>query len=219
MGHDGHRDDVLDGYRHYIEALYTSSTSLQRRQFIERTGWRDFVPVVDDDAARFLRVILHMQRPKKILEIGTSIGFSATSMALVARRYGGSIFTVEFDSGVAGQAQKNFETAGVDDVVHLIHGDALEIVPGFPDESFDMVFQDVDKRLYPTLLDDCIRVLKPGGVLIGDDALFPVMNLDEKWSDQVSPMDEFNQKVVAPPELESTLLPIGDGMMLAIKRG
>jgi len=219
MGHDGHRNDVLDGYRHYIEALYTSSTSLQRQQFIERTGWRDFVPVVDDDAARFLRVILHMQRPKKILEIGTSIGFSATSMALVARRYGGSIFTVEFDSGVAGQAQKNFEAAGVDDVVHLIHGDALEIVPGFPDESFDMVFQDVDKRLYPTLLDDCIRVLKPGGVLIGDDALFPVMNLDEKWSDQVSPMDEFNQKVVSSPELESTLLPIGDGMMLAIKRG
>ena len=219
MGHDGHRNDVLDDYRHYIEALYTSSTSLQRQQFIERTGWRDFVPVVDDDAARFLRVILHMQRPKKILEIGTSIGFSATSMALVARRYGGSIFTVEFDSGVAGQAQKNFETAGVDDVVHLIHGDALEIVPGFPDQSFDMVFQDVDKRLYPTLLDDCIRVLRPGGILIGDDALFPVMNLDEKWSDQVSPMDEFNQKVVSSPELESTLLPIGDGMMLAIKRG
>ena len=219
MGHDGHRDDVLDDYRHYIEALYTSSTSLQRRQFIERTGWRDFVPVVDDDAARFLRVILHMRRPKKILEIGTSIGFSATSMALVARRYGESIFTVEFDSGVAGQAQKNFEAAGVDDVVHLIHGDALEIVPGFPDESFDMVFQDVDKRLYPTLLDDCIRVLRPGGVLIGDDALFPVMNLDEKWSDQVSPMDEFYQKVVSSPELESTLLPIGDGMMLAIKRG
>jgi len=140
-------------------------------------------------------------------------------MALVARRYGESIFTVEFDSGVAGQAQKNFEAAGVDDVVHLIHGDALEIVPGFPDESFDMVFQDVDKRLYPTLLDDCIRVLRPGGILIGDDALFPVMNLDEKWSDQVSPMDEFNQKVVSSPELESTLLPIGDGMMLAIKRG
>lgn len=219
MGHDGHRNDVLDGYRHYIEALYTSNTSLHKREFIEHTGWRGFVPVVDDDAARFLRVVLHMRRPKKILEIGTSIGFSATSMALVARRYGGSIFTVEFDSGVAGQAQKNFEAAGVDDVVHLIHGDALEIVPGFPDESFDMVFQDVDKRLYPTLLNDCIRVLKPGGVLIGDDALFPVMNLDEKWSDQVSPMDEFNQKVVSSPELESTLLPIGDGMMLAIKRG
>lgn len=219
MGHDGHCGETLDGYRHYIETLYTSNTSLQRRQFIEGAGWRDFVPVVDDDTARFLRVILHMKRPEKILEIGTSIGFSATSMALVARNYGGSIFTVEFDSGVARQAQRNFVAAGVDDVVQLINGDALEIVPGFPDESFDMIFQDADKRLYPTLLDDCIRVLKPGGVLIGDDALFPVMSLDEKWSDQVSPMDEFNQKVVSSPELESTLLPIGDGMMLAIKRG
>lgn len=62
-----------------------------------------------------------------------------------------------------------------------------------------MIFQDVDKRLYPTLLDECIRILKPGGILIGDDALFPVMNLDEKWSDQVSPMAEFNQRVVSSP--------------------
>ena len=140
-------------------------------------------------------------------------------MALVARRYGGSIFTVEFDSDVARQAQKNFKTAGVGDTVHVINGDATQVVPSFPDESFDMIFQDVDKRLYPTLLDECIRILKPGGILIGDDALFPVMNLDEKWSDQVSPMAEFNQRVVSSPELDSTLLPIGDGMMLAIKHG
>ena len=212
-------DETLDDYRNYIEALYKSKTSLQRRQFIETTGWTDFVPVVDNDAARFLRVILHMNHPKRILEIGTSIGFSATSMALVARRYGGSIFTVEFDSDVARQAQKNFKTAGVDDTVHVINGDATQVVPSFPDESFDMIFQDVDKRLYPTLLDECIRILKPGGILIGDDALFPVMNLDEKWSDQVSPMAEFNQRVASSPELDSTLLPIGDGMMLAIKHG
>lgn len=124
-------DETLDDYRNYIEALYKSKTSLQRRQFIETTGWTDFVPVVDNDAARFLRVILHMNHPKRILEIGTSIGFSATSMALVARRYGGSIFTVEFDSDVARQAQKNFKTAGVGDTVHVINGDATQVVPAF----------------------------------------------------------------------------------------
>lgn len=80
-----------------------------------------------------------------------------------------------------------------------------------------MIFLDVDKRLYPVLLNHCIRILKSGGILIGDDALFPVMTLDSKWSDQITPIQEFNQLVVASPKLASTLLPVGDGMMIAVK--
>lgn len=150
--------------------------------------------------------------------IETSLGFSTTSMALTARQYGGRIVTVEFDKAVAEQAHQNFCMAGVDDIIQIIQGDALQIVPNFPDECFDMIFQDVDKRLYPILLDDCIRILKSGGVLIGDDALFPVMELDAKWDDQIAPMQEFNQLVAASSKLDSTLLPVGDGMMVAVKK-
>ncbi|WMJ90432.1 O-methyltransferase [Anaerocolumna sp. MB42-C2] len=210
--------DTLEKYQAYIEDLYNVKSSLTRKDFINKTGWKEFVPVVDDDAARFLQLILQMKKPKHILEIGTSIGFSATSMALTAREYGGTITTIEFDNTAAVQARRNFERSGVDNIIEILFGDACQIVPSFSDDTFDFIFQDADKRLYPDLLKDCIRILKPGGVFVADDALFPVMELDPKWNNLVKPMSKFNRLVAEAPNLESTLLPIGDGMIVAIKK-
>jgi predicted O-methyltransferase YrrM len=212
------KPDTLEKYRAYVEDLYRVKGSLRRKEFVNKTSWKDFVPVVDDDAARFLQLMLQMKKPKNILEIGTSIGFSAASMALTAKEYDGKITTIEFDSAAAEQAKRNFERSGVDNIVQIMLGDALRIVPDFSDGSFDFIFQDVDKRLYPVLLEDCIRILKTGGIFIADDALFPAMELDPKWNDQVDPMREFNRLIVAAPDLESTLLPIGDGMVVAVKK-
>lgn len=210
--------DTLEKYKAYIEDLYNTKGALNRKEFVNKTGWKDFAPVVDDDAARFLQLILQMRKPKNILEIGTSIGFSATSMALTAREYGGTITTIEFDNTAAQQAKQNFVRSGVDDTIQIMLGDARQIVADFSDNSFDFIFQDVDKRLYPALLKDCIRILRPGGVFIADDALFPVMDLDAKWDDLAKSMSEFNRLVAALPDLESTLLPIGDGMIMAVKK-
>ena len=212
------KTNTLERYRAYIEGLYRAKNSLRRKDFVNQTSWKDFVPVIDDDAARFLQLILQMKKPENILEIGTSIGFSATSMALTAREYGGKITTIEFDSTAAEQAKQNFEHSGVQDIIQIKFGDARQIIPGFPDSSFDLVFQDVDNRLYPALLKDCIRVLKPGGIFIADDTLFPAMELDPKWDDQVKPIGEFNRLVAAAPDLTSTLLPIVDGMTVAVKK-
>jgi predicted O-methyltransferase YrrM len=216
MGKDNCFTDTFIKYHNYIENLYGSKTVLKKKEFVSQTGWMDFIPVVDDDAARFLQIILHLKKPQKILEIGTSLGFSTTSMALTAQHYGGSITTIEYNAEVVEQARKNFYRAGVDETIHLLQGDAIKIVADFPDASFDMIFQDVDKRLYPVMLSDCIRILKSGGVLIGDDALFPVMALEMKWEDQVAPMQEFNTQVATSQQLESTLIPVGDGMIVAI---
>lgn len=200
--------NTLEKYREYIEDLYGGRSALRQKEFVSKTEWKDFVPVVEDDSARFLQLMLRMKKPEKILEIGTSIGFSATSMALTAREYGGKITTVEFDAAAAEQARRNFERSGVDDTVQIRFGDARRIIPGLPDSSFDLVFQDADKRLYPALLDDCIA----------DDTLFPAMELDPKWDGQVEAVREFNRLVVDVPGLESTLLPIGDGMTVAVKK-
>lgn len=210
--------DTLERYHTYIEHLYSVTASLQKKEFVSKTGWKDFVPVVDDSTARFLQLILQMKKPKTILEIGTSIGFSATSMALTAREYGGTITTIEYDPAAAAQAKNNFVRSAVDSTIQILEGDACQIVPGFSDASYDFIFQDVDKQLYPCLLKDCIRILKPGGIFIADDALFPVMDLDSKWGDQVKPVGEFNHIVVNSTELSSTLLPIGDGMIVAVKK-
>lgn len=89
--------DRLAKFQAYIEGLYDVKGSVRRKNFVNKTGWRDFVSAVDAAAARFLQLVLQMKKPKEILEIGTSIGSSTTSMALTAREYGGTITTIEFD--------------------------------------------------------------------------------------------------------------------------
>ena len=76
----------------------------------------------------------------------------------------------------------------------------------------------MDKRLYPLLFDDCLRLLRSGGILVAEDTLFPVLDLDKKWWDLIAPIRQFNAMVVSSPALQSTLLPIGDGVIVAVKR-
>lgn len=209
---------MKEAANNFIESLYRQRESLTKEEFIRKTSWKDFIPVVDDDVARFLRFLLTLKKPKRILEIGTSIGYSATNLALAAREYGGSIVTLEYDPKAASQAKGNFRRAGVDSIIEIREGDARETLPALASGSFDLVFQDADKRLYSELLPECIRVLAPGGVFLADDALFPVMDLDEKWHDLIQPIEEFDRTLSAHPGLVSTLLPIGDGLIAAVKK-
>lgn len=201
----------------YIKNLYSEKEDLNRKEFIKRTKLKDFIPVVDDDVARLLKLIIKITKPKRILEIGTSIGYSTTSMALALKEYDGKVTTIEYDEKVATQAKQNFINAGIDEYVELKLGDATQILPNLK-EKYDIIFQDVDKKLYPLLFDDCLRLLKPGGLLIAEDTLFPVIDLDPIWHDQIEPINQFNKLVVSSTELDSTLLPIGDGVIVAVKK-
>lgn len=200
----------------YINGLYERKTALSRKEYIHKTQLKDFIPVVDDDVARLLKLIIKITKPRNILEIGTSIGYSTVSMAEMVKEYGGRITTVEYDERVAAQARENFVSAGVGDFIELKIGDAEQIIPQMEDK-FDLIFQDVDKRLYPLLLDDCIRLLKKGGLLIAEDTLFPVLDLEEKWHHLVEPIEQFNKMIIGSQELDSTILPVGDGVTVAIR--
>ena len=178
---------------------------------------KDFIPVVDQDVSRMLSLILRLTKAKKVLEIGTSIGYSTVSMAKILRQNNGTITTVEFDNRVASQAQENLIRAGVDDIIDIKIGDAKEVLPNLT-ETYDLIFLDVDKRLYKPLLKECIRLLKTGGVLMAEDTLFPVIDLDKKWHYLIPSIEAFNQAVVESKALESTILPIGDGLTIAIKK-
>jgi predicted O-methyltransferase YrrM len=201
----------------YINRLYDQNAELTRQEFINKTQLKDFIPVVDDDVARFLKLIIKITKPKRILEIGTSIGYSTTSMAQVVKEYEGQITTVECDETVALQAKQNFINANVGEYIDLKLGNAKEILPSLQ-EKYDLIFQDADKKLYPLLFNDCLRLLKAGGLLIAEDTLFPVIDLEMKWHDLVEPIRQFNELVVTCPELDSTLLPIGDGVIIAVKK-
>ena len=196
----------------YIESLYANN-KLTQKQYTGATKLKDFAPVVDDDVARMLQVLITSVKPQKILEIGTSVGFSTVSMAK-AIKADGKITTIEFDAKVAEQAVKNFEREKVADRIEVRIGDACEIIPMLT-EGYDFIFQDVgDKELYAALFDDCVRLLKPGGLLVAEDTLFPVF----KWNKMRETLAVFNKKVADCPLLESTLLPIGDGFTVAVKK-
>ena len=127
-----------------------------------------------------------MAKPRKILEIGTSIGFSTVSMAKVIQHYGGKIVTMEIDAEVAKQAVSNFEREGVKEQIEVRIGEARTIISGM-NEEFALIFQDVgDKKLYGEMLEDYIRLLTPGGLLIAEDTLFPVFDFDSEFGDWIS---------------------------------
>lgn len=201
----------------YITNLYKNKSGITKKQYYLSTELKDFIPSVDDDVARLLSLIIQLSKPKKILEIGTGIGYSTVSMAKVIKKHGGKIVTIEFDKASALQAEKNFEKAGLSEVIELKIGDAQELISRL-EGKFDLIFQDVDKRLYPKLFADCMRLLKSGGILMAEDTLFPVIGLASKWSHLIAPIDEFNHLVVNSLDLESTILPVGDGVTLAVKK-
>jgi len=203
--------------RQYIEELYQHRTPLSRQVYEALTELSDFIPVVDNDVARCLQLLLRITKAQRVLEIGTSIGYSTTMMAQVMRENGGRITTIEFDEKVVKQAQINFERAGVADLIKIQIGDARVLVPQLQG-TFDFIFQDVDKHLYPELFNDCVRLLKQGGLLVAEDTLFPVIDLDPKWHHLIAPIEEFNHLVVDCSKLESTILPVGDGVTIAIKK-
>ena len=98
----------------------------------------------------------------------------------------------------------------------MLHGDAAEILQQLQG-SYDIIFQDVDKRLYSRLLPNCLRLLASDGLLLSDDALFPILDFDKRWENQIAPVRSYNELLMRTPELESVLLPVGDGLMLSRK--
>ena len=211
-----HKIMNLEKATSYINTLY-EKRGFSKEEYIEATELQEFGTVVDDDVSRMLYLLTRLTRAQRILEIGTSIGYSTISLANAIKGYDGKIFTIENDKQVAQQAMKNFERAGVARNIEVKIGDAREIVPRIR-EQFDLIFQDVgDKGLYPVLFEDCVRLLKPGGLLLAEDTLFPVMELGAKWTHIVAPIQKFNEMVADSSFLESTILSIGDGLTIAIK--
>lgn len=179
------------------------------------------LPLADAATARLLRALVSALGARKVLEIGTAIGYSATVMAL-GMPPDGSLLTMEADAARAAAARQNFVRAGVDGRVNVIVGDAsrfLHKVAG----PFDVIFQDGDKQLYEPLLDRLVGHLRPGGVLVSDNVL---------WSGEVvdgfverprhDPADteairRYNARLAADPRLLTVFLPVGDGVAMSVR--
>ena len=180
------------------------------------------IPVADDLTLQFLLVLLRAAQPKKILEIGTAVGLSGAAALLALPQ--ARLTTIEIEENSYLQAKENFAFFGVEDRVNAYLGDAGEIIAAMPREmngTFDFIFLDGPKAQYSKYLPDLKRLLRSGGVLFSDDVLL------YGWVDGEAPhkrhvlidkLREYLREICADEELTTSILKIGDGAAVSVKR-
>ncbi len=202
----------------YIRSILPSESdeSVQR---ILRYADENMIPVLLPETAAFLRQVVMMVAPKKALEIGTAIGYSGH---IILGESNCHLYTIEADEKSLSIANEFFSASGYKDRVTTFLGDANEIVPLFSGE-FDFIFLDGPKTRYVQYLPYLKRMLCEGGVLLCDNVLFNGMvsgevELVKKKATIVNALDLFLREITADEELVSSVLPVGDGVSLSIKR-
>jgi predicted O-methyltransferase YrrM len=166
---------------------------------------------------QFLELISKLVQPKRILEIGTMVGYSSICLAK-ALTTDGLLHTIELREADAANAQANFEKAGLQDRIRLHVGDALEILPQL-NETWDLVFIDADKTSYTKYYELVKPRLRSGGLLLADNVLFHGDVLeDEIKGKNGKAVHAFNQVVAADEEVEKLMLTLRDGLFLIRKK-
>ena len=190
---------------------------------IEQQAHIDGVPIIRKEMESFLRVMLTITKPKRILELGTAVGYSAILMSEAIEK-DASIITIENYEKRIVQARDNFKKADKEDVITMLEGDAMEIMPGLEGDSFDFVFMDAAKAQYIHFLSEVMRLMKKGAVLITDNVLQEGDIIQSKYvvrrRDRTihKRMREYLEVVKNHPELETTIVPIGDGITISVKK-
>ncbi len=208
----------------YVTSYIRKKTVQKDEQLldIERYAAENSVPVAEPETARLLSVLTKLVRPKKILEVGCAVGYSSIIMARGLAE-GGKILTLEYDTEMIKKASENIKRAGLEDTIHIAEADAkdyLWYIEG--DESFDMIFLDGPKAHYIYMLDDCVRLLRKGGLLISDNVLFKGMTADDghfvrRKVTIINRLREYITALMEHPQLETSILSQGDGVTLSVK--
>jgi len=205
----------------YIRSLEMPEAPLLEE--IEQEAVDAFVPVIRKETQSFLKVIITMCRPKRILEVGTAVGFSALLMSEYAPE-DCHITTIENYKKRIPIARGNFRRAGQENRITLIEGDALEVMRGL-EGPFDFIFMDAAKGQYIYYMPEALRLLTDGGVLMSDNVLQDGDIIESRFAVERrnrtihSRMREYLYELKHREDLLTSILPLGDGVALSIKRG
>lgn len=204
----------------YINSLDNGNTELLEK--IEKEAHESYVPVIRKETQNLLKLLLAMNRPKRILEVGTAVGFSA----LLMEEYNPvdcRITTIENYEKRIPIARENFLCAGKQNVIELIEGDAALVLKELQ-EPYDFIFMDAAKGQYIHFLPDIMRLLKNGGVLVSDNVLqdgdiiesrFAVTRRNRTIHKR---MRDYLYEITHVKELTTSVLPIGDGVTISVKK-
>lgn len=204
----------------YIRSLETRNSEIL--EMIEQEALKERVPIIRKEMQSFLKVLLLLKRPKRILEIGAAVGFSALLMS----EYAGSgcrIDTIENYEKRIQKAEENIKRAGKEEQIHLLKGDAMEILKTL-EEPYDMIFVDAAKAQYIAYFPEAMRLLNNGGILISDNVLQDGGIMESRFAverrDRTihSRMREYLYLLKHDERLETAVVPIGDGASVSIKK-
>ena len=203
----------------YINSLDTGNTSILDQ--IEQEALESYVPIIRKEMQQFLKLLLAMKRPMRILEVGTAVGFSAILMA----EYDPvpcEITTIENYEKRIPIAKENFIRAGKEKQITLLEGDAAQILPTLT-ESYDFIFMDAAKGQYIHFLPDILRLLAVGGVLVSDNVLQDGDIIESRFAVTRrnrtihARMREYLYALKHHEALETVILTLGDGTALSVK--
>ncbi|MDO5027900.1 MAG: O-methyltransferase [Bacillota bacterium] len=187
---------------------------------LEKEALENHVPIISPEVGQFLRFLLASKKPKRILEVGTAVGYSGLLMLDVSQEIE-KLVTIEINEETAAIAKENFKKAGQDSRVQLIVGDGLEVLKNLGD-TFDFVFIDAAKGHYQEYFNEIRKMLNPGGLIVCDNVLYKGMVATDdlvirRKKTIVKRLRAFIKEVINLEDFESSLLPMGDGLLVAVR--
>jgi len=184
---------------------------------IKQKALQEHIPIIMDETLEVIEKYLKENPPKKILEIGAAVGYSAMCFSEFLAE-GGKIDTIEREEERIAEAKENFKKVGVQDVITLYEGDAVEILPTLKDK-YDMVFIDAAKGKYPFFLNQALHKLNPQGIIFADNILYKGYVMSDynkhKQRTAVRNLREYIKEVTENENLDTEILEVGDGLAVS----
>ncbi len=188
----------------------------ERLEKIKQKAIENHIPIIMDDTLEVIAKYLKENKPKKILEIGTAVGYSAICFSQYLAE-NGKIDTIERDEERIIEAKKNIKEMKLEDVINIYEGDAVEILPTLKDK-YDMVFIDAAKGKYPFFLKEALRMLNKDGIIFADNILYKGYVMSDynkhKQRTAVRNLREYIKEVTENENLETEILEVGDGLAI-----
>ena len=187
---------------------------------IKQNALEEHIPIIMDDTLEIIANILKENKPKRILEIGTAVGYSAICFSKYLEK-DGIIDTIERDEQRIKQANDNIKRLGLENQIYVHSGDAVEILPTLT-EKYDVIFIDAAKGEYPFFLKESERLLMPHGIIFADNILYKGYVMSDynkhKQRTAVRNLREYIKEVTENPNFDTEILEAGDGLAISKRR-
>ena len=184
---------------------------------IKQKALEEHIPIIMDETLDVIEKYLESNKPKRILEIGTAVGYSAICFTEFLDKEG-KIDTIERDLERVKEAKENIKKVGLENKINIYEGDAVEILPNLNDK-YDVVFIDAAKGKYPFFLKEALRLINKNGIIFADNILYKgyVMSNYNKHKQRtaVRNLREYIKEVSENPSLETKILEVGDGLAIS----